>query len=166
MRRRQYLIAACGASVAATAGCIGDDDDDNGALGGDDPENGVFGDDDDTDEVVPDVVFSEDVGDGEMSLEVTSSDGEGDASDFFLSFDFEDNGNDIDVMGQTGIEPGDTVDLDEFDGFDGSINAGDFASGDLEEDELDSDVEVEIIFGGDTEQIFNSFTIPEDAFEE
>jgi len=133
----------------------------------------VLGLGDSTGNAAPNVNFNADTSGGNFTLNVQTSDGNGEASDFVLQFDPEEfEGSGTASILNTTDTTGD-VPLTEFGtGFEGTLSAGDSATAGLVDPADNSDlssgdqetVEVELIFRGDNQQVFETFEIPESAF--
>ena len=116
-----------------------------------------------TDEVTPNVNFNGDFGDDTFTLSVDTTDGEGNAGDF----DF--------VVNAPDDQNSSTVSLAELNGFDGTVSAGDSNttraftnSSNAATDIVGSGnisttaEEIQIIFRGENEQVFDTFEVPDD----
>jgi len=118
----------------------------------------VLGLGDQTNETAPNVNFNGDFGDSDFTLSVDTAQSNADAGDFEFV-----------VRNDSGDA---TESLSSFDGFGDTINAGDSQTFDANTTETnlnntggniyENATEIQVIFRGDNEQVFDTFEIPED----
>ena len=110
----------------------------------------VLGLGDQTDDVAPNVNFEGEFNDSNgFTLSVETTDGEGDASDFVLTTD---TGEDVNL---------DNAGLNLSAG--SSVGFANKTDGELDENEYNATEvsELEVVFRGDTEQVFDTFEVPD-----
>jgi len=112
----------------------------------------VLGLGDQTDETAPNVNFNGEFDENQnFTLSIDTTGGDGDASDFVLSNGTEEVG--LDEIG-INISAGSSATLE-------AKTDGDLSTGD--EYDNDSSTELQVIFRGDNEQVFDTFEVPDDS---